>query len=183
MLRFRGYIGKVGGIILLIVFAAGIVFINIPRGNTPPIPEKKEKESQNRIQNPPQYEPQFRKDGELTFFDPVSKKARNIISIEIVDNEATRTQGLMYRRYMAEQNGMLFIFEDETERTFWMKNTYLGLDIIYVNQNNQVVKIKANAHPLSEVGLRSEVPARYVIEVIAGFCAKFGIQEGDIVSF
>ncbi len=124
----------------------------------------------------------FVKEGVLRFLD----RRDNLLSsidIEIADNEASRTQGLMYRDSMAEQQGMLFVFQDEEERAFWMKNTILPLDIIYVNAKNQIVTIQKNTVPYSEDSIPSNGPAKYVVEVNAGFCERHRVAAGDHIEW
>ncbi|MEO1449883.1 MAG: DUF192 domain-containing protein, partial [Bacteroidota bacterium] len=135
--------------------------------------------------NPPSvgYIPPFQKEGELSFFDQESRELLKKIDIEIADDEATITQGLMYRREMPDSQGMLFIFDQMEPRSFWMKNTYISLDIIYVDQFNQIVSIAKSTTPKSTRSIPSGKPAQYVIEVIAGFCDSFSVKEGDFVEF
>ena len=76
--------------------------------------------------------------------------------------------------------GMLFLMPEEKIQSFWMKNTYIPLDIIYINSNNQVISIKENAKPMNESPLPSEKPAIYVLEILGGTSAKLGIKPGDI---
>ena len=127
-------------------------------------------------------EPQFKKEGELQFL----KKDGSLIEkidIEVADNEPERRQGLMYRRTMDENRGMLFIFPQEELQDFWMKNTIMSLDIIYVNKNKEIVKIHKNTIPFSEASVPSIKPAIYVVEVNAGHTDKLGIKEGDRIEF
>lgn len=134
------------------------------------------KELDKAVQKPTVYE--FQKEGELTF----NNSKNNFISkidIEIADNEESRTTGLMFRDKMEQNQGMLFIFPNEEPQAFWMKNTILPLDIIFVNSKMEIVKIQKNAVPYSEKSLPSVKPAQYVLEVNAGYCDKIGISEGD----
>ncbi len=126
--------------------------------------------------------PAMRHDGTLQFFDSQKRPVADIV-IEIAETEAARTQGLMGRTSIAENEGMLFIFPEEEERSFWMANTPLPLDIIFVNSAFTIVKIHMRTTPYSEESLPSEKPAKYVVEVNAGFCNKFGIQEGQTLSW
>lgn len=121
---------------------------------------------------------EFVKDGELTFISS-DDSFLSQIDIEIAANEEERTRGLMYRDKMDENEGMFFIFDRETQQSFWMKNTLIPLDIIFVNKNNKIVKIHRNTHTLSEESYPSGAPAIYVVEVNAGYCDKFGITEKD----
>lgn len=103
--------------------------------------------------------------------------------VELAQNEQETALGLMYRKSMAQNRGMLFIFPQEEMRYFWMKNTYIPLDIIYINAEHKIVSISKNAQPLSEISQPSEAPARYVLEVNAGVCDQLGIKEGDTITY
>jgi uncharacterized membrane protein (UPF0127 family) len=140
-------------------------------------------EEHERIQKTtfaPFNEPQFTKEGELTFF---SKNNKEIIAIdiEIVDTREEMTRGLMYRRTMAETQGMLFVFGMSKYRSFWMKNTYIPLDMIFVDKKMQIVKIEKNTKPLSEELISVPWETQYTIEVNAGFCDQHGIEIGDSI--
>lgn len=123
-------------------------------------------------------EPLFVKEGELVFL-----KNNKQLTIEVVDNEAETTQGLMYRKSMPDSCGMLFVFPDSQERSFWMKNTYIPLDILYLDSQKQILTIQANRTPFSEEAIPSLKEAQYVLEVNAGYCQRNGIQQGDKVDF
>jgi uncharacterized protein len=123
-------------------------------------------------------EPPFKKEGELTFL-----KNQEKLTIEIADNELETTQGLMYRRTMPDSCGMVFIFPDSQPRNFWMKNTYLPLDILFLDESKKIVTIQANRTPFSEEQIPSFENAKYVLEVNAGYCKRKGIEKGDIVKW
>ncbi len=89
----------------------------------------------------------------------------------------------MYRTILPDTAGMLFIFENSELRSFWMKNTYIPLDIIYVNENKQIVTIHRHTKPHTEDSVLSYKNAMYVVEVNAGFCDKYNIEENDLISF
>ncbi len=125
---------------------------------------------------------QMREDAVLTFLAP-DGAPRTKVNIEIAEDEASRTQGLMGRQHMEEGQGMLFIFPDEDFRSFWMANTPLPLDIMYVNNARKIVTIQRNTVPSSEESVPSTAPATYVIEVNAGFADRHGITEGDMVQW
>lgn len=125
----------------------------------------------------------FQKHGELKFKMLESDSIIKLIDIEIAKDDFSREKGLMYRRNMAENQGMLFIFDNEEPRYFWMKNTYISLDIIYVSKDKKVVSIQKSAVPLSEESLPSYKPAQYVVEVNAGFTDKYGVKEGVKIDF
>lgn len=89
----------------------------------------------------------------------------------------------MYRQTMQQNQGMLFVFPDEQIRTFYMKNTFLPLDIIYINANKEIISIVKNARPMDETSLPSEKPAKYVLEINAGLTDAWGIEIGDHISY
>ena len=101
--------------------------------------------------------------------------------VEIASDDATRELGLMCRKTMAPGHGMLFEFPQADPQTFWMKNTYLPLDIIYIGRNGRIVSIAANAKPFDETPLPSAGPANGVLEIKGGLAAKLGIRAGDLV--
>lgn len=128
-------------------------------------------------------EPQFTKQGELSFYRQATAEKIVQIDIEIADTVAKRTQGLMYRRSLPADAGMLFIFDSSRPVSFWMKNTYISLDIVFANEAKQIVSIAKNTTPLSETFIPSGAPAMYVVEVNAGFCDTHGVNVGDSMDF
>ena len=124
----------------------------------------------------------IREDGLISFLNPDSKEIATIRA-EIADDNASHARGLMGRTRMDEQQGMLFIFDYAEERSFWMANTPLPLDIIFIGADKSIVKIHQNTTPYSEQSLESGAPAQYVVEVNAGFCARNGVTEGCSISF
>lgn len=127
-------------------------------------------------------EPAFKKEGQLEFLKNEKEPVKQI-EIEIAENDEERTQGLMYRKSMDDSKGMLFIFPNEEPQSFWMKNTILPLDIIYVNSKREIVKIYKNTTPFSETSLPSGKPATYVVEVAGGYTDRYGINEGDLIRY
>lgn len=124
----------------------------------------------------------FTKNGDLTFFDESGEVLKEV-EIETAISDYEQQTGLMYRKSMAENRGMLFIYKNEQPRPyFYMKNTYIGLDLIYISADKKVVDINKNARPHDESLLRSEAPAQYVLEVNAGMADQWGIKIGDQVS-
>ncbi len=101
------------------------------------------------------------------------------LEIEIVDDEYGITRGLMFRKQMDENRGMLFIFPDVDMRSFWMRNTIIPLDIIFIGEDQRIVTIQRDTKPYSEASIPSSAPAKYVLEVNAGLAAKYGLQVGD----
>ncbi len=126
--------------------------------------------------------PLFVKEGEVTFLSEKGDTIRKI-DVEIAADDAERARGLMYRPYMPDSVGMLFIFENAEPQAFWMKNTHIPLDIIYVDQNRKIVSIQKNARPYNEESLPSFGDAQYVVEVNAGFTDRYGIEAGDQIRF
>jgi len=124
----------------------------------------------------------FTKMGEVYFQDSV-KNLKSKIDAEIAETDETRHLGLMYREGMGEDQGMLFIFPDEEIQGFYMKNTIMPLDIIFINSKKQIIKIHKNTTPFSEKTLPSVKPSIYVVEVQAGYTDKFGIKEGYYIDW
>lgn len=110
----------------------------------------------------------------------VKTKTKTIsFSVEIADSDAERSQGLMCRQELGDKNGMLFVFSGMAERNFWMKNTLIGLDILYIDQHGKIISIQRNARPLDETPLPSFGKAKAVLEINAGYADRFGIKVGD----
>jgi uncharacterized membrane protein (UPF0127 family) len=124
----------------------------------------------------------FTKEGELVFTDSLGNtKAK--IDLEIADDEYQRQLGLMNRKEMMENQGMLFIFPRQDWLSFWMRNTFISLDMIFVDENKKIVTIHKNTRILSDTSYPSTKPARYVVEVIAGFTDKYNIKVGDKIDW
>jgi uncharacterized protein len=152
-----------------------------------PLPSQHEKISASTVLHPPYAyaadEPQFIKEGELRFLEKKSNKRIITIDIEIADNDYERTRGLMYRRSLPDTGGMLFIFEKSGPLSFWMRNTYIPLDIIFADEKKQIIKIQKKTEPLSYNAIQSKKDAKYVVEVNAGFCDRHGVSAGDSIAF
>jgi|694.fasta_scaffold09067_3 uncharacterized membrane protein (UPF0127 family) len=100
--------------------------------------------------------------------------------IEIADSPIERGKGLMNRQDLCYECAMLFVFEEESTQSFWMKNTYISLDIIFLDASGKVVAISQNAEPLNEEKRYiSETPAQFALEVKAGFAKNNNILVGD----
>ncbi|RAJ08406.1 hypothetical protein LX64_01057 [Chitinophaga skermanii] len=127
--------------------------------------------------------PAFKKQGELWFISKQNNDTIRKIDIEVARTDEERAKGLMYRRSMEETQGMLFIFDVAEEQSFWMKNTYISLDLLYIGENKEIVSIQKYATPLSEDGLPSYKKALYVVEVVGGYCDKYHITYGDKIDF
>ena len=119
--------------------------------------------------------------GELDSLDIVTATGRHVFQVEIANNDATRERGLMDRRFMAADHGMLFEFDREAPVSFWMKNTYIPLDMIFIAPSGVVTHIAANAEPLSERVIPSGSPCIAVLELNGGMAASIGLKVGDKV--
>jgi uncharacterized membrane protein (UPF0127 family) len=105
------------------------------------------------------------------------------IKVQIARTPEERAVGLMYRENLDRETGMLFIFEEEEIQTFWMKNTLIPLDMIFINDDFRIAGIVENAEPLSLSPRGVEEKSRFVLEVEAGFCSKYNIEKGMKVGF
>ena len=137
----------------------------------------------NFITNEPKVEYYtFTKEGELTFIDSLGTlKAK--IDLEIADNDYERQLGLMNRKEMKESEGMLFIFPMQGNQSFWMRNTLISLDMIFVNDKKEIVTIHKNTKILSDQSYPATQPSIYVVEVLAGYTDKHNIQVGDKINW
>ena len=106
------------------------------------------------------------------------------INVEIADDNEERMQGLMFRENLDENEGMFFIFENESYQTFWMKNTLISIDIIFIDKNFEIIDIKS-AVPCKEDPCKlykSSKPAKYVLEVNSNFTIKNNVKLGDKIT-
>ena len=98
--------------------------------------------------------------------------------VEVADDPGERAQGLMRRESLASSAGMLFVYERTQMASFWMQNTLIPLDMVFVSEAGQVVKVHANAVPGDETPIPSGEPVRYVLEINGGLAARIGIAPG-----
>jgi uncharacterized membrane protein (UPF0127 family) len=103
-------------------------------------------------------------------------------NIEVVDTAESRAQGLMYRQELAPDAGMLFDFLDDREVSFWMRNTFIPLDMIFITGEGVVKNIHVNARPHDPTGIPSDGPVQFVLEIPGGRSAELGIEAGDTVT-
>ena len=109
----------------------------------------------------------------------------NCFYAELAMTDAQRTKGLMYIEHLDENKGMLFIFDEENIYPFWMKNTLIPLDMIWISKNNEVVFIEKNALPCQKnicYNIEPNRPAIYMLEINAGMVDKMGISLGDLIN-
>lgn len=125
----------------------------------------------------------FKKEGILTIknaeFDAIIKS----LDIEIADDEYETQTGLMYRTTLETNHGMLFIFPDVQMRSFYMKNTKIPLDIIYIDESKSIISIQKNVQPFDETSLPSDAPAKYVLEINGGLSDVWQLKPDDKISF
>jgi uncharacterized protein len=114
----------------------------------------------------------------VTFSNPDSSHSQEFrLETAITPNQ--RSRGLMFRREMAENRGMLFVYPAETENQFWMKNTPLPLDIVFLDENLNVVGVVENTKPFSTRSVGVNKKSKYVVELVAGQAKRFGIIAGS----
>jgi uncharacterized protein len=104
-------------------------------------------------------------------------------NLEIADTPKKRHKGLQHRKFLNPQTGMLFIFEAEKPTAFWMKNTFIPLDIIWITRNKTVSYIKTFAKPLDETPIHPKGAGLYILEINAGLSSKYNIKVGDKIRF
>ncbi len=126
---------------------------------------------------------EFKKEGVLTFFKSKSDSIITTFNIEIADTDYETQTGLMHRHSMLDNRGMLFVFPEMNLRSFYMKNTYIPLDIIYLDKDKFIVSIQENVKPLDETSLPSQALAQYVFEINAGLTQKWSLKVGDRMAF
>jgi hypothetical protein len=111
-----------------------------------------------------------------------TKSGVHPFSVELATTEAEREKGLMFRKELPEGQGMLFDFHREQDVGFWMQNTYIPLDMIFIKADGRILRIAENAKPMSTDVIPSNGPVRFVLELIAGTARKMGIAPGDRVA-
>ncbi|WP_343082098.1 DUF192 domain-containing protein [Ostreiculturibacter nitratireducens] len=102
-------------------------------------------------------------------------------TVEVADDEGERAQGLMHREALAASAGMLFVYERTQEAAFWMENTLIPLDMIFIDETGRVTRVHENARPLDRTPIPSGGPIRYVLEINGGLAARIGIAPGAVM--
>ncbi|SOC80794.1 hypothetical protein SAMN06296241_2351 [Salinimicrobium sediminis] len=120
----------------------------------------------------------FKQEAEAYLVKPAGDTIRHL-KLEIADDDYQRETGLMYRQSMEADQGMLFIFENEEPRGFYMKNTHIPLDLIFLDSQNKIVSIAKDAKPESLETIPSNVPAQYVLEINGGLSDQWNLVVGD----
>lgn len=126
---------------------------------------------------------EFTKEGELTISKQKVDTLIAKLDVEFAESEYETQTGLMYRNKMEDNQGMLFIFPDEKIHSFYMKNTEIPLDIIFVKSDLTIASFQENAQPMNETGLSSQVPIQYVLEVNGGLAQKWLLEVGDKIVY
>lgn len=105
------------------------------------------------------------------------------IKAAVADTDELRNAGLMDVQSLPQDAGMIFLFDNNRARSFWMANTPLSLDILFVNSDMEIVRIHRETMPYSQESIESESPAKYVVEVRAGYTLQHDITEGQFIEF
>jgi hypothetical protein len=108
-----------------------------------------------------------------------SSTGEHSFNVEVVDTPETRAEGLMFRQELADDAGMLFDFKEERQVSFWMRNTFIPLDMIFVGADGVVKTIHVNARPQDPTSIPSQVPVQFVLEIPGGRSVEIGLQPGD----
>lgn len=125
----------------------------------------------------------FKREGLLRIYQGQSDTVRHEVVIEIAETEYETQTGLMYRKSMDEGAGMLFIFPEASAHAFYMKNTLIPLDLLFIRSDSTIANIARNAKPLDESSIPSAGPVQYVLEINAGMSDRWGIVAGDRIEF
>lgn len=125
----------------------------------------------------------FTKEGELTIIKQKVDTLITKLDIEFAESEYETQTGLMYRKSMENHQAMLFVFSEERMHSFYMKNTEISLDIIFLKADLTIASFQENAQPMNETGLSSQVPIQYVLEVNAGLAEKWLLEVGDKIAY
>lgn len=124
----------------------------------------------------------FRADGTVSFLSQTGDTL-STIRVEIAETDETRVRGLMGRRSLPPRSGMLFIMDEADTTGFWMKNTPMPLDIMFVGPDSQIINIAKRTTPYSEHIIRPDAPKKYVVEVRAGFTDRVGITDSARIAW
>lgn len=124
----------------------------------------------------------FKNEGKLSILNN-EKKTLAEFKIEIADSPYERQTGLMYRDKLEKQHGMLFVFENSELRGFYMKNTLIPLDLIFIDEYYEIIHIHSKATPYETASISSQLPAKYVFEINGGLSEQIGIQKGMKIKY
>ena len=110
-------------------------------------------------------------------------QAQSKVRVSLARTDVERQRGLMYVQNLAPDDGMLFLFDEDSVLSFWMKNTLIPLDMIFIGADRRIVGIVANAEPQTETSRSVGVPSQYVLEIGGGLSGQLGIRAGQLVDF
>ena len=125
----------------------------------------------------------FTKEGELRIYKAQTDTLLVSLDIEVAETDYETETGLMYRKSMEENQGMLFVFPDIRQHFFHMKNTEFGLDIVFIDEHLKIASFQENAKPYDEKLLPSQVPVKYALEINAGLAEKWLLEVGDTIEY
>lgn len=111
----------------------------------------------------------------------VSDDTRHRFQVELARTPKQQRKGLMHRDQLEKDRGMLFVFDNSRIRSFWMKNTHIALDMLFIDKSGEIRHIHHNATPNSREQISSQAPVRAVLEINGGIARKSGIEKGDMV--
>jgi uncharacterized protein len=126
--------------------------------------------------------PPLARGAEQQTLEIASKTGVHVFAVELAVTDEERQKGLMFRRSLPPSYGMLFDFKRDQEVSFWMHNTYVSLDMIFIRSDGRIVRIAENTETESDKLIPSQGPVRFVLEVVAGTAKKLGIEPGDRVA-
>ena len=118
--------------------------------------------------------------------DPLTIKSQSSeykFEVEIADDAEERAKGLMFRQSLEPNAGMLFIYPTVQDVAFWMKNTLIPLDMLFIAADGHIVRIEKRATPLSEIAIPSGAPVKAVLEVNGGLTDELGVKQGDLINY
>ncbi|NVK28459.1 MAG: DUF192 domain-containing protein [Flavobacteriia bacterium] len=167
---------KIGVVVILLAMVAFVVLQTGFFKETP----NRERQPQPQVNR--DYEPSFTHEGDVWFMSADGDTLASL-PMEVAETSEEIQYGMMYRKsFKPSMYAMLFLMPGgDQPRSFWMRNTLVPLDIIYINSNREIVSIVENARPMNDTSLPSEEPASFVIEVPAGYTRSRGIETGATV--
>lgn len=125
------------------------------------------------------YRPLFAEESRIVTIATVPKQIEFIVETSSTSKQKER--GLMFRKYLQHNHGMLFLYDPPQRARFWMKNTYLPLDLIFIDADNKIIQIYENAKPLSQTLICSQKPIKAVLELFAGSVTRYNIKVNQVI--
>lgn len=137
-----------------------------------------EKKSEQLIQDTVR----FNKEGSVTIVSSAGDTLKSTLEIEFAETDYEIQTGLMYRDKMENNQGMLFVFKQEAPHSFYMKNTLIPLDLLFIRSDSTIARIAKNARPLDESSIPSGEPIQFVLEIKAGMSTAWGLNTNDRIA-